>query len=83
MKPEDISNIRKLVVGTDLSNCVKYQKGSEYSQPGGKCKLVAFQASQKFPDSIDIYLHDGSAAFYWKSIHVSTVLEAEQDSSFK
>jgi len=75
-------NIRKIIIGDDLSNCIRYVKGVEYRVGNKKCVLEAFLPNEDDKDSIDLYVSDGKSTFIWKTISIKP-LEVEYDGNFE
>lgn len=77
------SSIRKIIAGKNISNCLYYVKGTEYTLGRDKYKLSEIIPNEKDPDSLDFYLTDGESQFLWKTIAPRMILEVEYDVNFE
>jgi len=77
------TNLRKIILGENLSDSIKYQKGSTYKLPIGDCTLTDLVENEKDSTIIDLYLSNDGLKFLWKSVNVRGILEFEYDSNFE
>tara|TARA_R110002167_G_scaffold331706_1_gene538389 strand:+ start:30513 stop:30755 length:243 start_codon:yes stop_codon:yes gene_type:complete len=77
------SSFRKVVVGDNFENCIRYVKGATYQIGKNRCEITNIIVSETDPNEIEIYASDGDAQFRWKTIAKKTVLEKEEDANFE
>ena len=79
----DIKTYRKIIVGDNFLNCIRYVKGSSYTMGDKRNKICTIVDSGSNSKEIDIYAEDKGTKFLWKSINKKTLLEKEYDANFQ
>ena len=81
--PRHLRNLRKVVVGDDYTNGIKYIKGNYYYLGENKGKITDLLPSKDDPRLLDIFVQIGEDNVYWKSVLIKNIIDFEQDVNFE
>lgn len=78
-----LRNLRKIIVGDNYHNAIKYIKGNDYFLGKHRGKITSILPSKEDPRLVDIYVQIEEDNVYWKSVLVENIIDFEQDVNFE
>lgn len=77
-------NVRKIVVGDDFKNSIRYVKGSKYNLGKTQAELSDILLDEENPNFINLFVFDSQneCSIFWKSIKTEKIIEFENDVNF-